>query len=123
MAVTSAKLSVPRKSLFGYRLLNEASWINLAKVIKNCFTSRNKEAMGARLEPRLNGISYLQALVAEYVMTAAFIFLSTGMVVSGCNSTGNTSTSVAGSSATSEIQTATSPSIRSYVSLDLLAGW
>lgn len=73
MSVAVAQLSVPRKSIFGYRLLNEASWINLAK-----------------------------ALVAEYVMTAAFLFLATGMVVSGCNSTGNLSDSVAGSSATTK---------------------
>ena len=32
MSVAVAQLSVPRKSIFGYRLLNEASWINLAKV-------------------------------------------------------------------------------------------
>ena len=37
-------------------------------------------------------------------MTAAFLFLATGMVVSGCNSTGNLSDSVAGSSATSEFK-------------------
>lgn len=46
-------------------------------------------------------ILQLQALVAEYVMTAAFIFLATGMVISGCNTSGDTTGSVAGASATS----------------------
>ena len=43
----------------------------------------------------------LQALAAEYIMTAAFIFLATGAVVSGCNTSGNTNSSLAGSSSTS----------------------
>ena len=35
MAVAVAQLSVPRKSILGYRLLNEASWINLGKVTRD----------------------------------------------------------------------------------------
>lgn len=73
MVLTEAKIAVPRRGILGYRILNESSWVNLAK-----------------------------ALVAEYVMTAAFIFLSTGMVISGCNTTGDTTGSVAGSSATTK---------------------
>lgn len=32
MVVTEAQLSVPRRPILGYRLLNESSWMNLAKV-------------------------------------------------------------------------------------------
>ena len=73
MAVV-APLSVPRSSFLGYRLLNETSWADLGK-----------------------------ALAAEFIMTAAFVFLATGMVVSGCNPTNNTNTSVAGTSATGDM--------------------
>ena len=70
MAVT-AKLSVPKKPILGYRLLNEAGWVDLGR-----------------------------ALAAEFIMTAAFIFLATGTVVSGCNSTGDSTGNIAGTSAT-----------------------
>ena len=70
MAVT-ATISVPRKPILGYKLLNEESWTVLG-----------------------------MACAAEFIMTAAFIFLATGMVVSGCNSTGNTNSNIAGTSAT-----------------------
>ena len=69
-----APLSIPRSSFLGYRLLNETSWLDLGK-----------------------------ALAAELTMTAAFIFLATGMVVSGCNPTNNTNTSVAGTAATGDM--------------------